>query len=53
MMTVKQKLENLEKIKIHLESAAELFEENSYAYQPEIEALDELITQVNNELMDF
>ena len=52
-MTIGQKLENLENIKDNLEAALSLYKQNAYFYENEIKALTNMLSDINNELMDY
>ena len=55
MITIAEKLENLENIKENLEKALSLYKQNTYFYfcENEIKTLSRMINDINSELMDY
>ena len=53
MISMSQKVENLENILENLETALALYKQNAYFYENEINALSKMIEDINQELMEY
>ena len=53
MISMSQKVENLENILENLEAALALYKQNAYFYENEINALSKMIEDINQELMEY